>query len=137
MTIHTINPTTVCAPLGAYSQGILTIGSGRTLHIAGQIGMREDGYVGTDFDEQADAAWKNIVNILHAAGMDVSNLVKVVTYLTDPRDASKLSEIRRKYLGNSRPASTAVVVRSLLKPDWLIEIEATAFAAQGEGRPSL
>jgi len=130
MTVQAINPETISAPLGAYSQAILTAGPGRTLNISGQIGIRADGRVASGFAEQADAAWKNIVEILGAAGMDVSNLIKVVTYLTDPADAARLAEIRSKYLGNNRPASTMVVVKSLLKSDWLIEIEATAFKAQ-------
>ena len=132
MPVHRINPDTVCAPLGAYSQAILTNGSGRTLHIAGQIGIREDGSVATGFDEQADAAWSSIAKILNAVDMDVSNLVKVVTYLTDPDDAARLAKVRHKYLGDSRPASTVVVVKSLLKPSWLVEIEATAFKEKVE-----
>ncbi|HZW23342.1 RidA family protein [Noviherbaspirillum sp.] len=132
MTVQIINPETISAPLGAYSQAILTTGQGRTLNISGQIGIREDGRVAGGFAEQADAAWKNIVEILGAADMDVSNLIKIVTYLTDPADAARLAEIRSKYLGNNRPASTMVVVKSLLKSDWLIEIEATAFKL---GRP--
>ena len=130
MTVQTINPETISAPLGTYSHAILTVGPGQTLNISGQIGICADGRVATGFVEQADAAWKNIVEILGAAGMDASNLTKVVTYLIEPADAAKLAQIRSKYLvGNNRPASTMVVVKSLLKPDWLIEIEATAFKA--------
>lgn len=127
MPVHSINPETISRPLGAYSQAVLTTGTGRTLHIAGQIGIREDGSIVSGVKEQAEMAWKNIAGILDAADMDVSNLVKVVTYLIDPADAVALAEARRRYLGNCRPASTVVVVKSLLRPEWLIEIEATAF----------
>ena len=39
------NPGTIAAPLGAYSNGVSTPGSGRWLHVAGQVGVRPDGTV--------------------------------------------------------------------------------------------
>jgi enamine deaminase RidA (YjgF/YER057c/UK114 family) len=41
-------------------------------------------------------------------------------------DYVKTAEIRREYFKDNFPAATGVVVHSLLRPDWLIEIEFTA-----------
>ena len=127
MAVFGINPPTAPAPIGAYSQAILTSGSGRYLHISGQIGLRLDGSLAQDFAGQADAAWANIAAILEAAQMNASNLIKVVTYVTDASCVQQLGPIRLKYLGDNRPAATLVVVKSLIKPEWLIEVEAVAF----------
>lgn len=122
-----INPSTMAAPAGAYSHGASTQGPGTHLQVAGQIGMAPDGSVLESFDAQADQAWKNLVTVLEAAGMNVSHLVKVTTYLTDIRDLPRLNAIRSVYLGAARPASTLVVVAALANPDWCFEVEATAF----------
>ena len=122
-----INPATVAAPAGAYSHGIATHGPGTCLHIAGQIGMTQDGRLLESFDAQADQAWKNLVAILATADMDVSHLVKVTTYLTRAADLPRLNAVRSLYLGDARPASTLVVVAALARPDWCFEVEATAF----------
>ncbi len=122
-----ITPSTVAAPAGAYSHGITTHGPGTCLHVAGQIGMTQDGRLLEGFEAQADQAWKNLVAVLEAAGMDVSHLVKVTTYLTRTADLPRLNAVRSMYLGTARPASTLVVVAALANPGWYFEVEATAF----------
>lgn len=122
-----INPTTISPPLGAYSNGILTQGNGKTLQIAGQVGVDAAGKLGATFAEQAELAWQNVIAILAAAGMGVQHLTKVNTYLTDMEHLKTLGPIRGKYLGDARPASTLIAVSQLVVPAWLIEIDAVAF----------
>src|SRR3546814_1409860 len=71
LSVQTLNPPKVCAPVGPYSQSVLTTGSGRWLHIAGQVGVRQDGALASGFAEQVDVAWTNIQEILKAAGMKI------------------------------------------------------------------
>lgn len=122
-----ITPTDVAAPMGPYSQGIASQGTGTWLHIAGQIGVAPDGRLQAGFEAQARQAWTNLVAILRAAGMDVSHLVKVTTYLVDAADLPLLGPVRTGFLGVARPASTLIVAHALAHPDWLFEVEATAF----------
>lgn len=122
-----IAPATVAPPAGVYSHGITTQGPGTCLHVAGQIGVALDGTLQQGFGAQADQAWQNLVAVLNAAGMDVSHLVKVTTYLTRAADLPRLNAVRSVYLGAARPASTLVVVAALAHPDWCFEVEATAF----------
>ncbi len=128
MPASSINPSTVPPPIGQFSQAILTSGGGRYLHISGQVGMRLDNTVANDLSGQTEAIWENIVSILKASQMDSANLIKVVTYLTDASYVAEFSQIRAKYLGGNRPASTLVIVKSLIKPEWLVEVEAVAFS---------
>lgn len=127
MAIQRLNPSGVCQPVGPYSQAVLVVGPGRWLHIAGQIGVDEGGQLASGFQLQADQAWKNVATILGSAGMNVSHLVSVVTYLVREEDLPDLGAVRLAYLGDARPASTLILVKSLARKEWLIEVEATAF----------
>lgn len=122
-----VSPPDVAAPVGPYSHGIVVTGPGAWLHIAGQVGVDAQGVLQDGFEAQAKAAWTNLVAVLTAAGMDVSHLVKVTTYLVDGDDLAKLGPVRGAFLGAARPASTLVVVKALARPQWLVEVEATAF----------
>jgi len=59
--------------------------------------------------------------------MDVTNLVKVTTFLSDRADAAVNTAVRNDVLGTHRPALT-VIMAGIWDPAWLIEIEATAAA---------
>lgn len=124
-----LNPGTVVAPAGPYSQGVVVEGPGRWMHIAGQVGIDREGKLQEGFEAQARQAWTNLVAVLAAAGMDVSHLVKVTTYLVDGADMARLGPVRGAFLGDARPASTLVVAKALARPEWLFEVEAIAFKA--------
>jgi enamine deaminase RidA (YjgF/YER057c/UK114 family) len=123
------NPATIAPPFGAYSNGVSAPGSGRWLHVAGQVGVRVDGTVPSSFDEQADSAWSNLVAILSDAGMAASDLVKVTHFLVRPGDLQGYNAVRSRHLGAARPASTLLFVQALARPEWLIEVEAVAWRA--------
>lgn len=129
MPIKTINPSSVHAPSGVYSHAIAIPAHGRSLHIAGQVGIDVNGSLAAGFAAQAEQCWRNLVAVLEADGMSVDNLVKVTTYLTDMSDLAQLGPIRERFLGAARPASTLVGAAALARPEWLIEIDAVAFAA--------
>lgn len=128
-TLQRLNPSTIAAPVGLYSQGVVAPAQGRWLHIAGQVGLRPDGSVPADFAAQAEAAWQNIMAVLAAAQMGPANLVKLTTYLTDAAHLPQFAPVRSRFLGDARPASTLVVVQALARPEWLVEVEAVAWGA--------
>ena len=69
----------------------------------------------------------NIGAALAAVGADFNSLVKMTTYLTDMSGVAVLREVRDKYLDpENPPASTAVQVSELARPEWLVEIEVIA-----------
>jgi 2-iminobutanoate/2-iminopropanoate deaminase len=122
-----LNPESIGAPVGAYSHGVLASTPGDWLHISGQVGILPSGETPAGFAAQAHAAWSNLMAILEEAGMDGACLVKITTFLTDDSNLSENAKVRAGFLGSARPASTLLVVKALARPEWLIEVEATAF----------
>ena len=122
------NPTTVAAPLGAYSHSVEVPAGARLIFVSGQVPVRPDGHCGTTLAEQADQVYANIVAVLAARGVPPNHIIKLTTYIAADEDAELVRQARRKHLGDHRPASTAVYVRRLVDPAWMVEIDAVALA---------
>jgi|SRR5262245_4450238 len=123
------NPPTIADPIGTYSHGVEVPPNARWLYIAGQVGHKKDGSVPPTFEEQTEIAWQNIVEILNSAGMKVTDLVKITQYLTSLENFPRYAAVRAKFLAGHRPASTALVISSLVRPQYLVEVEAIAAKA--------
>jgi 2-iminobutanoate/2-iminopropanoate deaminase len=116
----------VAAKVGSYSDAMLTQPNLRWLLTAGTPGMAPDGTTPEGIAAQAEQAWKNIVAMLEQAGMTVNDLVKVTHYLVRSEDIKPYVEVRKRFLGDARPASMLLVVPALVRPEFLVEIEACA-----------
>lgn len=134
MKIH--NPRTIAAPIGAYSNGIEIAPNARWLHVAGQVAVRKDGTVPATIAEQTVVAWENVTAILASAGMKITDIVKVTQYLTDPAHFPGYVSARARFLGDHRPASTVAVISALIKPEFLVEVEAVAAKAVTARKPA-
>ena len=62
-----INPPTISKPPG-YTHVVETTGSGKTIYIAGQLGIDPSGKMANDFRGQAVQAFENLKNALAAVG---------------------------------------------------------------------
>jgi len=120
------NPQTIHEPVGSYVHQIEIRGNERLLVISGQVGMREDGTVSDDPYEQLGLAFDNILKNLHAAGMDVKDLIKINWYFVGEFDAARRREVILSKLQGHRPCSTLVQVVALASPVYRVEIEAWA-----------
>ncbi|MFB6440487.1 RidA family protein [Streptomyces sp. NPDC056411] len=104
--------------------------AGGLIHVSGQAGIDERGRtVSDDFRTQGRQAFANVERVLTAAGASLADVVKVGTFVTDL--AAHLEDIialRGEFLSRPYPADTLLEVSSLARPDWQIEIEATALA---------
>lgn len=122
-----LSPKSIPDPRPRYTQGILTEGK-RLLFVAGQTGVDADNNVvgKGDAGAQAEQVLKNMKAVLDEAGASFADVVKITTYITDPRFRDDLTAARSKYFGDKPPASTLVVVSGLAHPDYLVEIEAIA-----------
>jgi 2-iminobutanoate/2-iminopropanoate deaminase len=116
----------IAARIGKYSDAVEIAAGKRQIHTAGTPGIRKDGSVPETFEEQADLAWRNLIEILNAADMGVENLVKITQYLVRKEDLAAYPAIRLKHLGDHRPASMLSVVTFMVRPEILFEIEAVA-----------
>jgi enamine deaminase RidA (YjgF/YER057c/UK114 family) len=115
--------------LGDYSDAVSVDAHSAWLSLSGVAGFTPDGVLPDSFAEQAENAWDNVKRVLHGAGFDVSDLVKVTSYLTDPGDVAAHREISARAVGMARPSFMLLIVSGLARPDVRIEIE--AWAARG------
>ena len=103
--------------------------AGRTVYLRGQIGQNLDTSesVGIgDVEAQAEQAMANIDLLLREAGSELGHIVKVVVYLVDARYREPVYRVMGRWLKGVHPVSTGVVVSALARPEWLVEIDATA-----------
>jgi 2-iminobutanoate/2-iminopropanoate deaminase len=122
------NPSSIAAPANnLYSHGVETQAGCRMLHVAGQVGVRPDGTIASTVEEQTEQVMANIKAILESANMALSDIIKINSYLLKADDIIPYARIRNKHLGGIvPPATTAVVVAGLVKPEWLVEVEVIA-----------
>ena len=76
--------------------------------------------------EQTHKVMQNIKQLIEEAGGKMEHLVKLVVYLTDVRHREAVYRTMGEYIKGVHPVSTGVVVTALARPDWLVEIDATA-----------
>jgi enamine deaminase RidA (YjgF/YER057c/UK114 family) len=81
---------------------------------------------GDDVVAQAERVHENIGAVLAKAGATFADVVKVTVYLRRIGDRAAVNTVRRKFFGESRPASTLVEVSAFVLPDALVEIDAVA-----------
>jgi aminoacrylate peracid reductase len=79
-----------------------------------------------DIVAQMRQIYKNLADILKAAGATPENIVQTTDYITTQENYKKTGDVRREFFGDSRPTSVGVVVKELLRPDALIEVSAIA-----------
>jgi len=101
---------------------------GRLLYIAGQVARDAEGNVlgKGDIRTQARQVFENVRHVLRAAGGDLSDLLKITTYITKIEDFPAVAEMRSSVFPGELPASTLIVVARLAQPDLLIEVEGMA-----------
>jgi enamine deaminase RidA (YjgF/YER057c/UK114 family) len=103
--------------------------AGNMVFLRGQIGQnldtRESVGIG-DVAAQTEQAMANIKMLLEEAGSEMGHIVKIVVYLTDIRYRETVYRTMGKWLKGVFPVSTGIVVDALARPEWLVEIDATA-----------
>jgi enamine deaminase RidA (YjgF/YER057c/UK114 family) len=103
--------------------------AGNTIYLRGQIGQdletRESVGIG-DVAAQAEQAMANIAMLLEEAGGELEDIVKIVVYLTDIRYREPVYRVMGRWLKGVFPVSTGLVVSALARPEWVVEIDATA-----------
>lgn len=122
-----INPSDIMAPFNnAYHHAVEVPAGGRTLYVSGQVGMTKDGAVAGGMTAQAEIVWQNLTAILRDADMDVTNIVKMTAYVVGIENFADYAQVRTKYLGGHKAASTGLAVAALIVPGLLIEVEIVA-----------
>ena len=111
------------AAIGPYSQAII---SGNTVYCSGQIPINpETGEIPEGVANQAHQVFKNIKNLLEAAGTSIDNVIKTSVFIKDMNDFAEVNAIYAEYFTEPYPARSCVEVARLPK-DVLLETEVIA-----------
>ena len=127
---RTINPWTWQEQFG-FNQGHEVTGGERTLYLAGQTSLDDDGNLVHEGDMvgQINKSIDNVEAVLAAAGMTLADLVRLNIYTTDVdgliENAGALGRLNE---AGCLYTSTLLGVERLAFPELLVELEATAVA---------
>lgn len=105
------------------------IAHGTTVFLRGQVAQDLDTSENVGVGDpvaQAHQVMRNIQALLTECGAEMAHLCRIVVYLTDIRHREAVYRTMGAYLEGVHPVSTGVVVQALARPEWLVEIEATA-----------
>lgn len=115
----------------AFSQVVTTQGCGKTIYLGGQDAVNVHGEIvgKDDITVQTEQVMKNLQTALLSCGATFDDLVKLKIYVVQGHDLFSGFQASQKYLKDlaNPPAISVLIVAGLANPDFLIEIDATAF----------
>ena len=111
------------SPNPALSPGIRV---GDFLFVSGNVAVNSSGGLvgGSDAEAQSRQVMANIRTIVEAAGASMQDVVKITCFLTDVNNYPGYGKVRSETWPNSPPASSTVIVAGLVRPEYLVEVEA-------------
>ena len=114
-----------------YANGM--VADGRVLVTGRLVGWDENGVFAQGFLPQLERTFLNIKAVVEAGGGRIEDIVRMTWYVTDMEayraSLKELGPVYRGVLGRHFPAMAVVQVVSLVEPEALVEIEATAVIA--------
>jgi len=126
-----VNPAALGAPPRFYSHAVAIAGPAKLIYVSGQVSWGADGKVvgAGDMRAQCEQVFKNLTNVLGAAGAGWNDVIKMNGYMVgiNADNVAAYREVRSGYLkAKQLPASTLVGVTSLVQPELLLEVEVVA-----------
>ena len=109
-------------------QAVVTQG-GKTVWMRGQCPQNLDDAKNIDSHDPAEQTHKvmqNIRQLVTEAGGEMAHVVKLVVYITDIRHREAVYRTMGEYIKGVYPVCTGLVVQALARPEWMVEIDATA-----------
>ena len=112
-------------PISHYTDGVIADG---WIWVSGMLALDASGGLvgGDDVVAQAERVHENVLAVLKRGGASFADVVKVTVYLRRIGDRAAVNTVRRRFFGESRPASTLVEVSAFVIPDALVEMDAVA-----------
>ena len=105
------------------------IARGKTIFLRGQCPQNLADAKNIDSPDpvaQTHKVMQNIKQLIEECGGTMEHLCKVVVYLTDIRHREAVYRTMGEYIKDIHPVSTGLVVQALARPEWVVEIDATA-----------
>lgn len=110
--------------VGPYSQAIEANGF---VFASGQLPIdpATNAFAEGGVKEQTRQSLTNVQQVLKAAGLDLSHVIKTTVYLSDMADFAAMNEVYAEFFNKPYPARSAVAVKTLPK-NALVEVECIA-----------
>ena len=101
----------------------------RLVITAGQLGINVDDSIPADSEGQAEICFANIAAILAEDEMTMADIIRLSVYVTAREHMDGYRRARDRRFPGTPPTTTLIMVAGLVRPEFLIEIEAIAAAA--------
>jgi enamine deaminase RidA (YjgF/YER057c/UK114 family) len=105
------------------------VARGQMVFLRGQIGQNLDTSESVcigDVAGQTEQAMQNIDMLLAEAGGKLEHICKLTIYISDPRYREDVYRVVGRWLKGVYPVSTGIVVSAFARPEYLVEVDATA-----------
>lgn len=105
------------------------VARGATIFLRGQCPQDLDtaeNIASHDPVDQTHKVMQNIRQLVEESGGKMEHVTKLVVYLTDVRHRQAVYRTMGEYIKGVHPVCTGLVVVALARPEWLVEIDATA-----------
>ena len=130
MGISEIRPESMAPPAAQYAHAVAVDGARRLVFTSGVVPTMPDGTVPAGVEGQARVVWANLLNILREAGLGVTDIASITTYVVAADDVNdrlaSVMAVRDEVMGGHRAASTLVTVPALARAEWQVEISLVA-----------
>lgn len=111
-----------------------TIGFSRAVRIGNMIAVSGTGPIAPDGSTAGgDSAYKQAIRCLEIikkaiedAGGKIEDVIRTRMYITCAEVQDEVGRAHGEIFADIRPVATMVVVKELVRPEWLVEIEAEA-----------
>jgi 2-iminobutanoate/2-iminopropanoate deaminase len=122
--METVSTDKAPGAIGPYSQAIKANGM---VFCSGQIPIDPEtgNFVSDNIAEQTEQVFKNLTEVLRAAGASLHKVVKTTVFLADMNDFVEMNEVYGRYFVENKPAR-ATVQAARLPRDARVEIECIA-----------
>lgn len=130
MGISEIRPESMAPPAAQYAHAVAVDGARRLVFTSGVVPTMPDGTVLAGVEGQVRVVWANLLNILREAGLGVTDIASITTYVVVADDLNdrlaSVMAVRDEVMGGHRAASTLVTVPALARAEWQVEISLVA-----------
>lgn len=111
-----------------FSQAWRVDGASSIVFASGQVSISSEGQlVGEgDFEAQVRQVFENLRTVVEQAGGTLDSVVKLTVFLTEISRLRDYTRIKAEFFAGAQPASTAVGVTALARPELMVEVEALA-----------
>ncbi|MEM5472820.1 RidA family protein [Hoeflea sp. AS60] len=123
-------PNSIRAPFARYSHGVEVPPGYRLMLCSGQLSITVEDEIPETAEAQTELVFENIAAVLEAAGMKLTDIVRINAYVTDRAHLPGYMKVRDRLFGDPAPASTLMIVSGFAREAFKVEIEIIAAAPE-------